>query len=275
MYSLRKKKKPIITFGTKKNFFNFFVFIFYSLTYIMFYMKKMITFLATGLLSLPLAAQDELSFDAGLAAMERGHFATAIRAWLPLAESGSAEAQNNLGHMYEEGLGVSQNYQTAMTWYRRAAEQDLSQAQHNVGLLYYNGYGVQANPREAVRWFRQSADQGLDESEYMMGLAYYQGEGVELDYKEARKWFTLGAKKAYPDSMLMLSFMLLTGDGAVNNASNAYNSYIWSQLTIRYGQEEGDSVRAIAVLQLEDEEVAKADATVEICLGKGIDSCPI
>jgi len=102
-------------------------------------------------------AQGELSFDAGLAAKDRGHFATAIRSWLPLAEAGSAEAQNNIGHMFEEGLGVSQNYQTAMSWYRKAAEQDLAQAQHNVGLLYYNGYGVQANPREAVRWFRQSA----------------------------------------------------------------------------------------------------------------------
>ena len=221
------------------------------------------------------AAQDELAFDSGLAAMDRGHFATAIRAWLPLAEAGSAEAQNNLGHMYEEGLGVSQNYQTSMDWYRRAAEQDLPEAQHNVGLLYYNGYGVQANPREGVRWFRQSAEQGLDASEYMMGLAYYEGEGVELDYSEARKWFTKGAKKGYPDSMLMLSFMLLSGDGAKDRLSDAYNSYIWSQLTIRLGQEEGDSVRAIAVLQLEDEQVAEADAMVETCLSNGLDSCPI
>ena len=220
-------------------------------------------------------AQGELSFDAGIAAKDRGHYATAIRAWLPLAEAGSAESQNNIGHMFEEGLGVSQNYQTAMSWYRKAAEQDLAQAQHNVGLLYYNGYGLQANPREAVRWFRQSADQGLDASEYMMGLAYYQGEGLELDYREARKWFIMGAKKGYADSMLMLSFMLLSGDGAEDSKSNAYNSYIWSQLSLRMGQEEGDSVRAIAVLQLEDEQVVEADNMVEICLQQGLESCPI
>ena len=220
-------------------------------------------------------AQGELSFDAGIAAKDRGHYATAIRAWLPLAEAGSAESQNNIGHMFEEGLGVSQNYQTAMSWYRKAAEQDLAQAQHNVGLLYYNGYGLQANPREAVRWFRQSADQGLDASEYMMGLAYYQGEGLELDYREARKWFITGARKGYADSMLMLSFMLLSGDGAEDSKSNAYNSYIWSQLSLRMGQEEGDSVRAIAVLQLEDEQVVEADNMVEICLQQGLESCPI
>jgi len=224
-------------------------------------------------LSIFAQSQDQ-SFQAGIAAKDRGHYATAIRAWSPLAESGLAEAQNNLGHMYEEGLGVSQNYQTSMAWYRRAAEQGLPEAQHNVGLLYYNGYGVQANPREAVRWFRQSANQGLDASEYMMGLAYYEGEGVELDYSEARKWFIKGAKKGYADSMLMLSYMLLSGDGAKDRLSDAYNSYIWSQLTIRLGQDEGDSVRAIAVLQLEDEQIAEADAVVERCLNMGLDSCP-
>jgi TPR repeat protein len=237
--------------------------------------KLSIIFIVSAWAASTVTAQDELSFDAGIAAKDRGHFATAIRAWLPLAEAGSAEAQNNLGHMYEEGLGVSQNYQTAMSWYRKAAEQDLPQAQHNVGLLYYNGYGVQTNPREAVRWFRQSADQGLDASEYMMGLAYYEGEGVELDYREARKWFTMGAKKGYADSMLMLSFMLLSGDGAEDRRSDAFSSYLWSQLTLRMGQEEGDSVRAIAVLQLEDEQAAEADKMVEICLQQGLDNCPI
>lgn len=237
--------------------------------------KLSIIFIVSAWAASTVTAQDELSFDAGIAAKDRGHYATAIRAWLPLAEAGSAESQNNIGHMFEEGLGVSQNYQTAMSWYRKAAEQDLAQAQHNVGLLYYNGYGVQANPREAVRWFRQSADQGLDASEYMMGLAYYQGEGLELDYREARKWFITGARKGYADSMLMLSFMLLSGDGAEDSKSNAYNSYIWSQLSLRMGQEEGDSVRAIAVLQLEDEQVVEADNMVEICLQQGLESCPI
>ncbi len=50
-----------------------------------------------------LALAQEDRFDAGVAANERGHFATALRAWLPMAEEGVAEAQNNVGHMYERG----------------------------------------------------------------------------------------------------------------------------------------------------------------------------
>ena len=65
--------------------------------------------------------------------MERGHYATAMRAWLPLANAGIAQAQNNMGHTYEEGLGVAQNYTTALDWYRKAADSGLAEAQQNVG----------------------------------------------------------------------------------------------------------------------------------------------
>src|SRR6056300_1223917 len=124
----------------------------------------------------------ETQFAAGLAAKDRGHYATAMRAWLPLANSGVLEAQNNMGHMYEEGLGVAQNYATAMEWYRKAADGGLAEAQQNVGLLYYYGYGVAENAREAVCWFQMAADQSLAAGEYMLALASQQGKGTSLDY---------------------------------------------------------------------------------------------
>ena len=104
-------------------------------------------------------------FDAGLAAKERGHYATALRSWLPMAQDGNAEAQNNMGHMYEEGFGVAQNYATAMEWYRQAAASGLAEAEHNIGLLYNNGYGVAQNFIEAVKWFKLAAAKDLKESE--------------------------------------------------------------------------------------------------------------
>ena len=78
-------------------------------------------------------------FEAGLSALDRAHYATAMRAWIELAREGAAEAQNNVGHLYEQGFGVSQNYAEAMDWYRQAADQGLAEAQHNMGMLYYRG----------------------------------------------------------------------------------------------------------------------------------------
>ena len=49
---------------------------------------------------------------------------------------------NNVGLMYERGLGVTQSYVEAMTFYRKAADTGLPEAQYNLGTLYHNGYGV-------------------------------------------------------------------------------------------------------------------------------------
>ena len=45
-------------------------------------------------------------FNAGLSALQRAHYATAMRAWIGMANDGIAEAQNNVGHLYEEGFGA-------------------------------------------------------------------------------------------------------------------------------------------------------------------------
>ena len=60
-------------------------------------------------------ANDPVSI--GVAAFNRGHWATAMRAWRPAAEQGNAMAQTNMGYLFEHGLGVQQSYVQAMEWY--------------------------------------------------------------------------------------------------------------------------------------------------------------
>ena len=215
-------------------------------------------------------AQDD-RFDAGVAANERGHFATALRAWLPMAEEGVAEAQNNVGHMYERGLGVAQNYALAMQWYRRAADQDLAEAQLNIGLLYYYGYGVATNHREAVSWFRAAAESELPEAEYMLALAYEQGTGIGLDYREARRLFLKSARANYAPAQMMFAFMLQAGEGV---DSDPFRAYVWGKIAELNGSEEALDVTSIATVLLEDEEVLEADAIVRQCLEQGLETCP-
>jgi uncharacterized protein len=57
----------------------------------------------------------------GVAAHDKGDYATALRLWRPLAEQGNAYAQYNLGLMYDYGTGVAQDYREAAKWYRLAA----------------------------------------------------------------------------------------------------------------------------------------------------------
>jgi TPR repeat protein len=52
---------------------------------------------------------------------------------LTTAEQGDAQAQYNLGIMYDNGQDVPQDYTAAASWYRKAAEQGHAQAQFNLG----------------------------------------------------------------------------------------------------------------------------------------------
>ena len=62
-----------------------------------------------------------------------------------LAEQGHAQAQNSLGYMYDAGNGVSQDFEEAAKWYRKAAEQGEASAQFNLGVMYDRGVGVLQN----------------------------------------------------------------------------------------------------------------------------------
>lgn len=209
------------------------------------------------------------AFQAGLNALERGHYSTAMRAWLKLARDGAAQAQNNVGHMYEEGYGVSQSYAQAMAWYKQAAEQGLPEAQHNVGMLYYHGYGTAQNYPVAMQWFKRAAQQELADSQYMLGLAYHQGKGVGLDYEFAKYWFLKSAKQSYANAQFMLAFMLQAG-----GEPERFKALVWSELARRNGKTDADDISNLSKLLVKDEDIAKALVYADQCLKTNYEKCP-
>ena len=93
-----------------------------------------------------------------------------FRGTLQAAERGNVKAQNNLGVMYEKGLGVHQDYTQAMQWYRQSAEQGNAKAQYNLGLMYANGKGARQNLVIAKEWFGKACDNGIQ-----LGCDAYRG----------------------------------------------------------------------------------------------------
>ena len=65
-----------------------------------------------------------------------------------------------MGNSYYYGQGVSQDYNEAAKWYRKAAEQGYEKAQYNLGNSYYYGRGVSQDYNEAAKWYRKAAEQG-------------------------------------------------------------------------------------------------------------------
>jgi hypothetical protein len=101
-------------------------------------------------------------FDEGLAAYDRGDYATALREWRPLGEQGNAVAQFFLGFIYDNGQGVRHDYAEAVKWYRRAAEQDHADAQNNLGFMYDRGRGVWQDYVQAHLWYNLAAARSND-----------------------------------------------------------------------------------------------------------------
>ena len=75
--------------------------------------QRLDRWLAAGLIAAALGAcaatPPPADFDAGYRAYQRSDFQAALAIWRPLAESGHALAQYNLGLMHAEGRGLAQN----------------------------------------------------------------------------------------------------------------------------------------------------------------------
>ncbi len=126
----------------------------------------------------------------GVAARQRGDYATAIRIWRPLAEQGHARAQSNLGFMYSNGEGVPQDYAEAVKWYRMAAEQGNGGAQFNLGVMY--GRGVFAPPTGS---FSLGVSQDIVQEYMWFSLAAAQG------FEAAQKGLDIAARSMTPDQI--------------------------------------------------------------------------
>jgi len=70
---------------------------------------------------------------------------------------------------------VKQDHAEAARWYRKAAEQGHADAQYNLGVMYENGQGVRQDHAESVRWYRKAAEQGHAEPQYNLGVMYENG----------------------------------------------------------------------------------------------------
>jgi uncharacterized protein len=215
-------------------------------------MRRSIPILLT-LTVLLLSAGEVWSADLqkGVDAAKRGDYATALREWKPLAEQGDANAQYKLGWMYDNGLGVPKNYETAVKfWHLLEAEQGSSYAQHNLGWLYQQGKGVPKNNKIAVKWWTRAAKQGSTNALFYKGLLYLVGPGEIQDnifarlfnnisvssgigiYDNAAYWYLLAATQGHAEAQNNLGVMYKDGKGVAENFKAATK---WFRLAAEQG----------------------------------------
>ena len=226
--------------------------------------------IVTLICSQPLLASDrEERLNAGLAALKREHYATALRSWLPLAEAGDPEAQANVGYMYEEGLGVSQQLDVAVGWYEKAAASGSMQANHNLGMIFAEGRGTPQSWVRALRYFEEAAND-IPASRYMIGYTYFQGEGNIQNRPRAFREFMDAALDGYADAQYMIAFMYLDGSGIPKQPMQAY---VWASLAHNNDQIQAAELIDAAGNRISSGQAMRADGLIKACVAAGLESC--
>ena len=190
-------------------------------------------------------------------AFQRGDYEEARVTWSTLAHDGDVDAQFNLGALYENGLGVEEDAETAARWYRAAAERrldlarlalarlqrtgalepgpdedqiklletaarrGLAEAQFELGVAYDRGLGVTQNHATAAGWYQRAAEQGLTDAQYNLATLYDEGLGTPRDLERARDWYMRAADAGEARAMNNLGYIYEKGLAGVRDYGNA------------------------------------------------------
>jgi len=140
-------------------------------------------------------------------ALMRKDYPEALRLNLKAAELGDAQAQNNVGAIFQDGLGVDRNYNEAMKWYRMAANSGNIQAEKNLGDTYI-AITVPAKCRDP------------DTGEVSLGC-FWLRKPNDPNEVEALKWYLRAGEKGHAGAMTNLGWMYALGYGVKTNCITA------------------------------------------------------
>lgn len=141
------------------------------------------------------------------------------------ANQGQPYSQYLLGHAYETGKGIEQDYQEAARWYKLAADQGYAAAQYNLGMLYQLGLGVETDISKAISLLEQSAAQDDEFALRELSHLYFSGERVQQDYGKVFQYDLKAAKLGNKYAMNSVGMGYEFGRGVAMDKSKAAEYY--------------------------------------------------
>lgn len=202
-------------------------------------------------------------------------YSAAITELQPLAKAGNADANNLLGEMYLQGVGVSTDVALAKTYFEAGArvghlaalanlgvildneyklelvtleplaQAGNAQAQNRLGRMYEFGQGHSINPKAAYTWYKKAADQGHMDGRMNLARAHNFGLGTEQDFVKAEAGYLANAKAGHVDSMFFLGTMHFAQVSQAGLDSDR-QAYAW----LKVAAENGHATAAAMVTRL-------------------------
>jgi TPR repeat protein len=116
-------------------------------------------------------------------------YSQTVTLYTKACDGGEMEACNNLGLYYQKGIHVKQNLKGAQTLFKLACDRRLPAGCANLGTLYRDGDGVDQDYTQATHLYKKACDGGWAAGCTDLGSLYRDGEGVNQDYGQARELF--------------------------------------------------------------------------------------
>ncbi len=136
----------------------------------------------------PIHAAAPTDLDIGLAALDRGDHAAALRLLAPAARGADPRAAAALADIHERGLGVPRDHVEALRWRRMAADRGDPESAYRIGLLHARGDGVQRDDAVARRWFRAAAERGHGPAQEALAQLLGAVGSSDAEAREAGVW---------------------------------------------------------------------------------------
>ncbi|KAF7117081.1 hypothetical protein CNMCM5793_005765 [Aspergillus hiratsukae] len=133
----------------------------------------------------------------------------------------ASKAAGHVGMMYLRGEGVEQNFNNALTWFKRGLVNGDSLCQHEIGLMYLHGYGVPQDAFKAASYFKSAADQDYPASETRLGVLFLD----QGDVATATRYFELAARWGSMEAFYYLAELSNNGVGRQRHCGMAASYY--------------------------------------------------
>jgi enhanced entry protein EnhC len=125
---------------------------------------------------------------------------------------GDAQSQFEIGQMFQYGIGVAQNDQSAIVFYQNAAEQQHLGAEYNLGILYLEHAKDQNDYQTALNWLTDAAFKGNKKSQYVLARVLNEGKQgpdgtpyIQANAEQAKSMLYLSAANNYGPAQYQLA----------------------------------------------------------------------
>ncbi|GAB1462949.1 WG repeat-containing protein [Pedobacter sp.] len=136
----------------------------------------------------------------GYAAYKAKNYNEAFKQYTIAANKGYDVGMVQLGLLYMQGLGVTEDRKETLKWFQKAADIGNINAMFMVGMAYSSGNLGPKDLKIAEQWFLKSANLGKTESMYYMGRLFEYGLAGSLDLNKAKEWYKKAADKGNEDA---------------------------------------------------------------------------